>query len=236
MDECVRSDSGEVILELLRRAGEEREGPIVDGHDVPYAQEASGVGGFEGAHDDLVADRQQGEVGTVDLTYKAHVAEDGGVARMVELEPALELQDVPDGLASVHDCPVLFGYARRVEGVNHGDPDPADLGGAALLHWHPVLDALSLHVGEDLEIRHHQRPGLLRDRYGVGEVIEVAVSDKHGIELPDLLQILWGLGIVGQERVYEDLLVPGGYEPEGCMSEVGDPDSAEHVVHGLPPS
>src|SRR5215212_2332183 len=76
-----------------------------------------------------------------------HLAENGGVAGVVDLEAALELQDVPAGLAGVDDGPVLFGDARGVDGVGRGDLDPADLGGAALLHRHHVLDTLAHQVG-----------------------------------------------------------------------------------------
>jgi hypothetical protein len=74
---------------------------------------------------------------------ESHIAEDAGVAGVVELETALELHDVPAGLAAVDDGTVLFGDARSVQGVDHGNLDAADLGGTALLHRHHVLDALA---------------------------------------------------------------------------------------------
>jgi hypothetical protein len=80
-----------MVLELLGGAGEEREGPVVYRDDVVDAQKANGVGGLEGAHHDGVADWQKREVGAVEFADQLHVAEDGGVARVVELEAALEL-------------------------------------------------------------------------------------------------------------------------------------------------
>jgi hypothetical protein len=110
-----------------------------------------------------------------------------------------------------------------VEGVGRGHLDPPDLRGATLLYRHRVLYALALEVAEDLEVRHRQRAGLLRHGDGVLEVVEVAVGYEHRVELADLLQLFGGLGIVGQEWIYQYLLATSGDEPEGRVPEVGDP-------------
>src|SRR3712207_2227967 len=98
----------------------------------------------------------------VELPDKLHVAEDRGVARVVEAEPALELDDVPHRLAAVDQGPVLGLEARGVEGVGRRDLYAADLGRPALLDGLTVLYALPLQVGEDLEVRDHVCAGLLR--------------------------------------------------------------------------
>ena len=49
VDVQVRDELARVLLELLRGAGEEREGAVVDRHDVVDAQQARGVRGLVGA-------------------------------------------------------------------------------------------------------------------------------------------------------------------------------------------
>ena len=67
-------------------------------HDVPDAQEAGGGRGLEGAHDDPVADGQEGQVGAVEFADEPHVSEDARVAGVVELRAAFGPQDVcPQG-------------------------------------------------------------------------------------------------------------------------------------------
>src|SRR5918998_4569980 len=193
------------------------------------------MGGLERAHHDRVADGQESQVGPVNLADKLHVSEDGGVAGVVELEATLELQDVSHRLAGVDDGSVLFGDAGGVEGVSCGNLDRTDLNRTALLDRLPVLYALVLHVREDLEVSYRRRSGLLGQRDSVGEMVEVAVGDEHGVQLPNLLEFLRRHRVVGQEGVYEDLLVSGRYYPEGRVPEVGDPGPAEHLVHNVPP-
>ena len=41
------------------------------------------MGGLEGAHHDLIAYGQEGEVGAVELADELHIPEDAGVARVV---------------------------------------------------------------------------------------------------------------------------------------------------------
>ena len=69
MDDRVGGKLGEVLLKLFGVAGEDRHhiGAVVDRHNMPDAQEADGVGSLERAHDEPVADGQQGKVRTVDL-------------------------------------------------------------------------------------------------------------------------------------------------------------------------
>ncbi len=100
---------GQVLLELLRRAGEERHDvrAVVNRDDVLDAEKPGGVGGLERAHRQPVADGQEGEVRIVELPDQPHVAEERGVAGMVELEAALELDHVTHRLAAVDEAPVV---------------------------------------------------------------------------------------------------------------------------------
>ena len=190
------------------------------------------MGGLEGAHDGPVADWQEGKVRTVELADELHVTENGGVACVVEPEATIELQDITYGITSVDNGSILLRDAGGVEGMGRSDLDSTNLlGGRALHNWHPVLDPLALEIGEDLEVRHYGRSGLLREGYDVVEVIEVPVGDEDRVELPDLLEVLRGLGIISQPGVYDDLLASWSCKPEGRMPKVGDPGPAKHLVH-----
>jgi hypothetical protein len=111
-----------------------------------------GVRRLVGARRHLVADRQEGQVRAVELDDQLHVAEDTGVPGVVELEAALELDDVAQRLAAVDQAAVVEGDGRGVEGVGRCHLDAADLTRSALLDRHRVLHALALEVGEDLEV------------------------------------------------------------------------------------
>jgi hypothetical protein len=80
--------------------------------------------------------------------------------------------------------------------MSGGHLNAANLDGTAFLDRLPVLYPLALQIREDLEVGHHYRAGLLRDRNSVGEVVEVAVGDEHRIELADLFHVLRCLGVV----------------------------------------
>src|SRR5215218_3309858 len=225
-----------VLLILLGGAWQEREGAVVYRDDVPDAEEPSGVCSLEGAHYHLVADRQESEVRAVELPDQLHVAEDGGVSRVVELEAALELDYVAHRFAGVDHAAVVQGDARGVEGVGRRDLDPSDLNRAAFLDRYRVLDAHALEVGEDLEVRNGPGAGLSHERLYIREVIEVPVGDQDGIERTHALELVRGLGVLGKNRVYDDLRVTRSREPEGRVPQVGDPGPAQHVFHCLPPS
>src|SRR5215208_3917918 len=107
MDLEVWDEGRGVLLELLGGTWQEREGPVVDRDDVLDAEEPGCVGSLERAHNDLVADGQECDVGVVELADQSHVAEDGCVAGVVELEAALELDNVAHRLAGVDVAAVV---------------------------------------------------------------------------------------------------------------------------------
>src|SRR5215211_657556 len=123
-----------------------------------------------------------------------------------------------------------------MERVRRGHLDAPDLDRAALLDRDCILHALALQVGEDLEVGDRRSTRLSQERQHVREVVEVAVGDEHGVQLAHPLQVVRRLGVVCEKGVYDDLLAPGGSEPEGRVTEVGDPGSAQHALHCLPPS
>src|SRR4028119_445736 len=121
-----------------------------------------GAGGGSGAAlPRAVGSGGEGKVGMGDLADKLHVAEDGGVARVVEAEAALELDHVTHRLPAADQGPVLRLDAGGVEGVRRRDLYAADLGRPALLYRLAVLDALPLQIREDFEVRDQVRARLL---------------------------------------------------------------------------
>jgi hypothetical protein len=50
-------------------------------------------------------------------------------------------------------------------------------------------------------------------------VVEVAVRDEDRIEILHLLQVVGGLGVVGQPGIYDDVLARAGSDPEGRVAQ-----------------
>src|SRR5713101_9757501 len=94
-------DVARFLTQGFGRAGEDRERSVVHGHDVPYAEEAYGVGSFARTHGIEIADGQTGHVRAVEFADEPHVAENSGVAGVVYREAAGHANDVPCGFAGV---------------------------------------------------------------------------------------------------------------------------------------
>src|SRR3954453_13659562 len=100
-----------MLLEFFGRAGEDRHHVLAVVHwdDVLHAEEPGSVGGLQGTHREPVADGQERQVRAVEFADESHVAEEGGVAGVVELEPALELDHVAERFSAVDRAPVVEG-------------------------------------------------------------------------------------------------------------------------------
>ncbi len=92
------------------------------GDDHLRFQQTAGVGGLTRPHGENIANGQHHQVRLIQLMDDVHVAENVGVAGMVDLHSILKLDDVPAGLAAVDDLPVVFDSARVV-GMDHGHTD-----------------------------------------------------------------------------------------------------------------
>jgi hypothetical protein len=60
-----------------------------------------------------------------------------------------------------------------------------------------VLDALALKIGVNFKVRYRHSPGLLGQWDSIREVVKVTMGDKYGIQLSDLLELLWRQRVVG---------------------------------------
>src|SRR5947209_10473137 len=184
----------EGLAELLRRAGEGRERPPVNGDHLAHAEVAAGAGGLAGVHGEQVADGQEGQLGPVHLAEELHVREQGGVAGMIEGVAARQPDDVARGRAAVEDL-VAVADAAGVVGTHHGHLQAQHVLAAAEVHGGAALDPLALQPLTGLEVGHHRlRLVLFAQRHRVADVVEVGVRDEDGVEAVELFQ---GLGTGG---------------------------------------
>ncbi len=204
------------------------------GDDVLDLQELQGVGGLARAHGVVVADGQAGQVGLVELADDAHVAEDAGVARMVELEAVGEAHHVAHRVAAVEDAAFVQDPATVV-GVHHGDREALHLLGAALVHLRQVLDAFrGQPVGGLRDADHLAGLVLAGQGHRVADVVEVAVGDEHDVDLLEALQIVGAGGVALHPGVDEHGLALGGVDLEGGVPQPGELQAAGvHRVSSL---
>src|SRR5439155_7091438 len=73
-------DIRRVVLQLVGRPLEEREGAVVAGDAALRPQQLERYAGLARVHREVAADRQNGDVRAVDPADQLHVAEDAGVA------------------------------------------------------------------------------------------------------------------------------------------------------------
>ena len=137
-------------------------------------EKVAGVGGLARSHGEVIADGQHDDFGSVKIADDRHIAEDIGVAGMVDLNAVLELDDVAAGFAAVDQLVAILD-AAGVIGVDHGDFDVAEFLRAAFIHHGGLLCALllqpSAHFGntDDLGIV------LVDDLDGVSNVVSVTM-------------------------------------------------------------
>src|SRR5579859_3567564 len=135
---CQRMDGeagnvGGFLSQLFGGACEHREGCVVHWDDVFHAEEADGVSRLPRAHRENIADGENGEVGLVEFADELHVAENGGVAGVINSEAAGHSNDEACRFAGVNADAVVFD-GIRMEGVGHGDVKIAYRLRAALAH------------------------------------------------------------------------------------------------------
>src|SRR6476646_1846152 len=94
--DAVKASLVEGRAQLRRCSGQDRERPVVHRYDVLDAEQADRQRRLARPHREVAADRQEGELRGVELTDQRHVPERGRVAREIEAEPVLELDDQAD--------------------------------------------------------------------------------------------------------------------------------------------
>src|SRR5260370_23540473 len=101
-------DVARFLAQGFGRAGEDRERSVVHGHDVLYAEEAYGVGGFARTHSIEIADGQTGHIRAIEFADELHVAENSGVTGVVQREAAGHANDLTGRVATVAPHAIAF--------------------------------------------------------------------------------------------------------------------------------
>ena len=174
------SQVGSQLFELGGRARQRGKRAVMDGDDRLGPQQAAGQGGLAWSHGEVVADGQQREVRPVKLVNELHVAKDGGVSRVIDLQPILEFNDIAAGLPGIDDLAFILD-AARVQGMHHGDPNIAHDLGTALVHGFQVLNTLLAQPRAEFVNPHHLRLVFFGDFNHVAHVVEVAVGDQDHV-------------------------------------------------------
>jgi len=210
------------VAELIGRACEHGKRGVVHGDDVFCAEEADGVGGFARAHGEKVADGEHGEVRFVEFADEFHVAEDGGVAGVIDGEAAGHSNDEAGRFASVDANAVIFDGVR-MEGVGHGDLECADGLRTAFPHGTDfLLETFFRDVEASFEDGGDFGMVLLGEGEEIAKVVGVGVREKNGVEAVDGFQSRRAEGIAGHPGVDEGDVVGRSGERKGAVAEVGD--------------
>ena len=108
------------LAQGFRRASEHGERGVVHGDDVLHAEKADGVRSFARAHGEEIADGKHGELRFVEFADELHVAEEGGVSRVIESDAAGKANDVAAGFAGL-DADTVVVERTGMKGVGHGE-------------------------------------------------------------------------------------------------------------------
>ena len=158
--------------------------------------------------------------------------EDRGVAGMIDRKAVGELHHEAAGLpAGDHLAPHRHGGG--MDRLGHGDLEPGQGHGAALVHAHHPGDPL---LGQDLRQfvdGHHRGPGLLGQRHRLAHVIPMAVGHQDDIHLPHLLHR--GLEHRIAEPGVDGHCHPAPHQFKGRMAIISDahPASDNRLGHGV---
>jgi hypothetical protein len=182
----------------------------------------------------VVADRKQRAVGGVKIGDQFHVAENGGIAGVIDRESAGQADDVAAGFAAVNDLIAVLN-AAGVEGVRHRDFDLADRLRAAFVHAADICHALRFEPqgrlvnGDDLRLEP------LAESDGVADVVEVAVGDEHHVEAVEFLERLGTRGIRVNPGIDDDDFAARSGDSKSRVAEPRQFSSSSLQHEGLPP-
>jgi hypothetical protein len=219
--------------QLGRRAGQDREGGVVNWDHGPHSAQRDGTGGTTGAHGVVPADGQHAD-GGAPIADQGHVTEQVRVAGVVDLRPVLEL-DEPAPAADLAGDLVLaagHGHPAAVLGAEHGELDAGGLHRAAAIH----ADGLHAAAGQV-----HRQLVAAKDRCPAGgklhhigrvvaDVVEVAVSGRHDVHaLGPAIAI--GVGRCAGPAVDPQPALAGRAVQHAAVSQPGDAQPA----HRMPP-
>ena len=114
--------------------------PKCMGMTVLALQQIAGIGSFARPHGVVIADRHHGDVRRIELVNDPHIAENIGIAGMINLQAGGEFDDVAAGFPAINQLVAILD-AAGVVGMHHGDFDVAHGLRAAFVHLREVLHA-----------------------------------------------------------------------------------------------
>ena len=184
------------------------------------AEQPAGDRGVARIHGEEVADRQEAELGTVELRDELHVGEERRVAGVVEGVAAGKPDHESSREAAVHE-PVRRRDSRRVIRAHHRHPRSQHVEVAAEVHADAVLDALAGEPGRQLVAGDHLRrlvPGRELDR--IAHVIGMSVRDQHGVDARQRLRRRGTGRVVVDPGVDQDRLAARQRAEDGRVAKV----------------
>ena len=120
----------------------------------------------------MIADREHGDVGRVQVVDDFHVTEDVSVARVIDLHAIFKFDDEADRFPAVENLVAILN-AAGVVGMHHGDLDISNFDRASFVHLDQILQAFFAQPAREFRDGHHRGlvPGTNLDR--VADVIAV---------------------------------------------------------------
>ena len=203
---------------------------MVDGHDPLSTQKLDGQCRLAWVHREPAADGQEAQIGRIQVADDLHVAENGGIARVVNPFSVLEGQNEARRLSGV-DARIV--EARTVHGVGERDADTAEIHRSPFAHRARVLFGKTLVLGDQVHQfigARHRASALAVHVHDGGDVIEVAVGEG------DQVRLFRALPVVGAARVSRAPGVDVERRASGCKTyESGMSQICQSRAHDNPP-
>src|ERR1700687_717732 len=204
--------------QLARRSRQLRKRPEVHGDDSFRLQQFTGIGGFTRRHGEKVANGQHGDLRRIEIADDGHIAEDVGIARVVELDSVRELEHIPARFAAIDDLVAIL-YSAGMHRVNHGDLHTRDGLRAALVHGCNLFDAFFLQPQAELVDANGDRIELFVYVDRIPDVLAMAVGADQHVGFLDVLFTLRALGVTGNPRIDVEGLPFRRLDAEGSVTK-----------------
>ena len=188
---------------------------------MAQAQHAAGPRSVGAVHGEVVTDRQDAQLGLVQLADQSHVHKQRSIAGDVDLKTVLQLQDVANRQPAVDDA-VVAGKGRRVAGFDHRGADAGHLDRAAQVEADDVAHAAAFKPAGQVEHTQDRRRVLDGGRGGVGDVVEMPVGYQDRVDASLLTLVVGAARVLFQERVDQQRSSAGGLDAKGGMAQPGD--------------
>lgn len=157
---------------------DEPKGIVVDAHDFVAFEPLGSTEGVVDAHGEVVANGEYNEVQFVLFAKDLHVAEEGGVASVIE--GALDgLDDKSAGVAAIG----AVREAAAVDSIDEPYGTEVELPLAAEVHGVDFLESLGAQPLGDLPVGDTGGSGALGEGHSVEGVVGVAVGEKDVVGL-----------------------------------------------------